>query len=285
MSEKLRVAILMSVFNKKEQALNCLSTCYEQIETITAKNDYIFEFFVNANNSSDGLVDDLKAQFPNVQIVRTYKKEHLSKALVTAWQEATKQDFDFYLLMDYSLELKDNALDSILETSRFLKNRSIVTASILGYYKDLKEATNKTLELKHGGRNKQLRLISPNEIIPLSCFSFDSNLLLIPKYVYEKIGTLDPKYDLMATYHYAKRAKNANITRVVAPKILAVSNRTDSLAIWLDPKYSLRLRYKAVLSNKARVIREKFGEDRRSKGILSALYGFIDLNINILFPD
>ena len=75
--------------------------------------------------------------------------------------------------------------------------------------------------------------------------------MLVPKYVFEKLGTMDARYShSFGDYDYGIRALKAGITSVVSPGILAECDRNPSLPKWRDASFSVKERYRSLMSLK-----------------------------------
>ncbi|MCI1640151.1 MAG: glycosyltransferase [Bacteroidales bacterium] len=271
----LSVALLMTVHHRKEKTLSFLSECFRQIDALSADGKYSFVFYLNDDGSTDGLYADVQERFPQVVIIRTDGDKYWCGGLRTVWEEAAKEDFDFYLWLDYDLELSENAFSVLLYNSAFLKDRAIVAGSV----------TDGNGKLIYGGRTRYGKLIEPDPVIPTPCSIMDGNLVLIPKSVFSVLGSVDDRYQqYLWDYDYGIRAVKSDVSRVIAPGILACCERHRALPVWRNPKYSVACRYKAVMSPKGLPFKQVFLYDMRNFGLLRAVARFIELNCKVLFP-
>lgn len=269
------IAVLMSVYNRRETTLACLAACYAQIESLRAGSRYSFRIYLTDDGSTDGTSDAVQSTFPDVRIIYGDGTLFWNRGMCAAWKEAAQDSPDFYLWLNDDTMLLPGAFSTMLEISSALRDKAIVVGTAKG----------KSGGLTYGGRTRSGRLIPPDRTIPVGCDIFNGNLVLVPEYVYSKIGPLDPFYThSFGDYDYGVRADKAGIVSVVAPGILAVCDRNPGLPVWRDASYSLRQRYAALSGPKGRPFREQFVYDFRSEGIVKAILHFLSLNLKVIFP-
>lgn len=269
------IAVLMSVYNRRETTLACLAACYAQIESVRAGSHYSFSIYLTDDGSTDGTSDAVRSMFPEVRIVHGDGTLFWNRGMCAAWKAAAASSPDFYLWLNDDTMPLSGAFRTMLEISAALRDKAIVVGTCKG----------KDGGLTYGGRTRSGRLIAPDRTIPVGCDIFNGNLVLVPEYVYSKIGTLDPFYTHgFGDYDYGVRAEKAGIVSVVSPGILAVCDRNPGLPVWRDASYGLRRRYAALMGPKGRPFREQFVYDFRCEGLLKAILHFISLNLKVIFP-
>lgn len=266
-------AILLTVHNRKSRTLKCLEACHEQFEDLKGKFD--FSVYMVDDGSTDGTAEAVLEKFPETVVIRGDGNLYWNHGMIRAWEEAAKNDFDFYIWMNDDTFLLPGALGTLLENSYYLRHKAIVAGT----------AEDSRGHLSYGGRTRKGRLIKPDDTIPVPCDTFNGNLVLVPRSVFKILGTTDPRYShSFGDYDYGIRADKAGVTAVVAPGILALCDRNPGLPEWRDRRYSLKQRYAAIMSPKGRPFREQFLYDTRKGNIFSATAHFISLNIKVLFP-
>lgn len=269
------VALLMTVHHRKAKTLSFLSECFRQIDALTSDDRYSFTFFLNDDGSTDGLSVDVAEQFPQVKLIKTQGNKYWCGGLRTVWTEAAKEDFDYYIWLDYDLELCETAFSVLLDNSAFLRDKAIVVGSV---------ADSKG-KLIYGGRTRYGKLIEPDPVIPVACSIMNGNLVLIPKSVFYALGLMDERYlQYLWDFDYGIRAVKANITRVIAPGILATCERHEELPVWRNPKYTLVQRYGALRRPKGVPFKQYFLYQKRNLGIFRACILFLELNFKVIFP-
>lgn len=270
----MRIAVLMTVHNRREQTLACLRTLYAQLALLDGEK-YESDVWLNDDGSTDGTADAVLQAFPQVRLTRTDGTFYWSGGLRHVWLAAAEEDYDSYLWLDDKLTLGENAVYSLLDNSGFLGHKAIVVGSVLA----------PDGSLYRGGRSRGGRLVDPDPVIPKPCYIFDGRLVLVPKYVFDRLGAMDGRYrHKLGDYDYAIRAYKAEINRVVAPGILGVCAREPAVLPWRDPRKSLRDRYRVLFSPLGKPLKEHFLFDLRSKGLFQAIWTVFKLNFQVLFP-
>lgn len=271
----LKVAILLTVFNRREKTLKCLDICYRQIDAMKSEGIYDFHIYMVDDGSSDGTSDAVRESFPQTSIIRGNGGLYWNQGMRLAWDTAVLQSPDFYIWINDDTFLEQNALGTLMETSNFLKHKAIVVGT----------AEDSEGRLSYGGRTRYGKLVTPDPTIPVPCWTFNGNLVLIPAYVYRILGNLDEHYQhSFGDFDYGARAAAANIVRVVAPGVLCKCSRDTGVPKWRDRNYPLRNRIASLHSPKGRPPKEQFRYDVRSRGFLFALIHGLSVAIKVFFP-
>ena len=271
----LKVAILLTVFNRREKTLKCLDICYRQIDAMKSEGIYDFHIYMVDDGSSDGTSDAVREIFPQTSIIRGNGGLYWNQGMRLAWDTAVLQSPDFYIWINDDTFLEQNALGTLMETSNFLKHKAIVVGT----------AEDSEGRLSYGGRTRYGKLVTPDPTIPVPCWTFNGNLVLIPAYVYRILGNLDEHYQhSFGDFDYGARAAAANIVRVVAPGVLCKCSRDTGVPKWRDRNYPLRNRIASLHSPKGRPPKEQFRYDVRSRGFIFALIHGLSVAIKVFFP-
>lgn len=271
----LRVAILLTVHNRKDKTLVCLDNCRREIDAMKDTNEYSFSIFLNDDGSSDGTSEYVRESFPDVRILRSDGSLFWNQGMRLAWAEAAKEDFDFYLWLNDDTLLRAGALQTLMENSKFLGHRAIVVGTT-------EDATG---QLTYGGRTRSNKIVTPDPVIPVPCYMFNGNIVLVPKTVFKVLGNLDSGYrHSFGDYDYGVRAVRADVTRVVAPGVVGECGRNPGLPKWRDPAVPLKKRYAALLGPKGRPPKEQFLFDCRIWNVFYAIGHMISIHLKVLFP-
>ncbi len=270
------VAILITSFNRREKTLVCLLDCYRQIDSMKGDGIYDFAIYLADDGSTDGTREAVRERFPHVRLLEGNGHLYWNQGMRLAWNTAAgEKDYDFYLWLNDDISLKDGAIAALLENSSFLAGKAIIVGT----------AEDSSGALSYGGRTKSLKIITPDETIPVPCYCFNGNLVLVPRHAYKILGNLDPHYHhSFGDYDYGVRAAKAGVTRVVCPGILCRCDRNRGIPKWRDSSYPVKERYRFLLSPKGRPPKEQFLFDSRLNGFVRAVLHFISLNTKVLFP-
>lgn len=270
-----RAAILLTVHNLRERTLECLRNCYQQIDSMKGDDTYSFTVYMVDDGSVDGTSEMVATNYPQTCIIRGDGNLYWTHGMMAAWETAAKEKYDFYLWLHSGTMLKEGSLACIMETSLFLRHKAIVVGT----------AENPDGVLVRGGRDKSGKIIVPDPAIPLPCYTFDGNFVLVPAVVYKTLGGLDWHYlHRFGDIDYGVRAFKAKIVRVVAPGVLCRCNPKNELPIWRDKSYALKQRIEFLHSPKGRPPGEQFRYDCRSQGLAYAIFHGIYVALKVFFP-
>lgn len=270
-----KVAILLTVYNRREKTLECLKACYEQIDGMKAGGEYVFRIYMVDDGSSDGTSEAVRDIFPQTEILRSNGGLFWNQGMRLAWERASEDNPDFYLWINDDTILKEGAIACLMETSTFLRHKAIVVGT----------AEDNKGELSYGGRSLSGRIVVPDPTLPVTCQTFNGNLVLVPHHVFRILGNLDEHYQhSFGDYDYGVRAEKNNIVRVVAPGVLCVCNRNPGIPRWKNRHYSLSERIASLRGPKGRPPKEQFLYDCRSRNVVFAIAHYVSICLQVLFP-
>jgi len=215
-----RLAILVTSHNRKALTLHCLRALASQ----ELPPGLRFQVYLLDDGSNDGTAQAINREFPDVHILHGTGTLFWCRGMRRAWRAAAGEDPDFYLLLNDDTFMFPQALQTLFATwSHPLPwpQNDLPHKIIVGTCED-----PETRQRSYGG---QLRPgLHPGRLIPVipssgpvSCDTFESNLVLIPRCVYVRLGMLDDFAHAMADTDYGLRAKRAGIPILVAPGYLA----------------------------------------------------------------
>lgn len=270
-----KVAILLTVHNRREKTLECLKNCYQQIDSMKGDDTYSFSVYLVNDGCTDGTVEDVNEYYPQTIVIRGDGNLFWNQGMRLAWETAAKENYDFYLWLNDDTLMKEGALACLMETSSFLRHRAIVAGT----------AENAAGALSYGGRSRSGKLIEPDPAIPVPCYTFNGNLVLVPSYAYRILGNLDEHYHhSFGDYDYGVRAAKAGIVRVVAPGVLCRCDRNPGVPKWRNRAYPIRERFAYLHSPKGRPTNEQFRYDCRKSNFIYAIGHFLSIRLKVLFP-
>ncbi len=271
----MRIAILLTVFNRRETTLACLRAAYLAIDRAKTESQHEFSVYLTDDGCTDGTPEAVQAEFPDIHIINGDGNLFWNRGMIAAWKAAAVSDYDAYIWLNDDTIIAPESLTLILENSVYLKDKAIIVGT----------AEDGEGRLTYGGRRISGEIIAPDPIIPVSCDLFNGNLVFVPRYIYRLLGTMDPVYThSFGDYDYGVRAMKAGLTSVVSPQVLAHCRRNAGVPKWRNASCPLGERYRALMSPTGRPFKEQFIYDCRKSNPLSALLHFISLNLKVLFP-
>lgn len=219
----MKIAILISVFNRIELTRNCIASLYEQ-QTSAGLDIYIYD-----SGSTDGTTKILSQEYPKVTIVTGRNTDFWASSMRKLWVSILENgvQYDYFLLMNNDLVLYPNAIRTLLESTT---NNSVISGLLI-------DEDNQPL---YCGFDKKNNVISsPNTPI----HSLNGNLCLVPYSVYENIGVFDKRYSHhLADVDFGFMCKRKGIRVVSSSQICGITERNDINR--LNPKgKSIRARF------------------------------------------
>lgn len=269
---KPRIAALLTVFNRKEKTLACLSSLEKNI-----RDNFILDVFLTNDGCTDGTDDMVKELFPWVHIVDGDGNLYWNRGMYKAWCEAEKGDYDYYLWVNDDMLIYENAIELLIKTSKDKNDRSI----IVGY-----TTNNDRTKITYGGRTHFSRLIDQINGVT-ECSTFNGNFVLVPKWVYSVIGKNDPVFHhAIGDSDYGLRAEKAGIKCFIAKDACGICNTHEKLPRCFDPSvpFLARCKYLCKPGGNGANPNEYFIFRRRHYGLIAAIKTYISNILHLLFP-
>lgn len=267
-----RIAVLMTVFNRKEKTVSCLRSIYKN-----KRESFSLDVYLTNDGCTDGTDTEIKKQFQDVHIIEGNGNLFWNRGMYAAWCEAEKQDYDFYLWVNDDMLIYDNSIENLIETSITKDNKAI----IVGY------TTNSKLDrITYGGRSHESKLIDKVSEIT-KCSTFNGNFVLIPRYVYKTIGKNDPTFHhAIGDSDYGLRAEKAGISSFIAKYSCGICDSHEKLPKCFDPSapFLTRIRWFYKPGGNGANPNEFFIFRKRHYGLLPAIKTYISNYLHMLFP-
>lgn len=272
-TKELQIAVILTVFNRKEKTIACLHDLFSQV---LPKHYHLDVFLVN-DGCTDGTPEAIKEQFPCVNLIDSEGDLFWNRGMYLAWTTAAKtKEYDFYLWLNDDTFLEEQAILTLLNTSEDLHHKSIVVGSTSAFIN--------TEVVTYGGRCKTKGLLTPQTEV-IACDYFNGNIVLIPKIVYKKVGTNDPVFHhALGDFDYGLRAAKLGVKSFVAPGFLGKCDVHTNLATWCNPTKSFKQRWMAFRSPLGNNPEEFFVFQRRHKGGAKAVFNYITNHIRVVLP-
>lgn len=271
-----RIAVILTVFNRKQITLRCLNHLKDQ--TIHANPKIKIEIFLTNDGCTDGTPEAIQEQFPETNIINGDGNLFWNRGMYVAWTEAAKNDYDFYLWLNDDTLLEYDALERLIECSTDKNHQSIIIGSCCSSHDK-----NFVTYGGHSIDNKIIRNLEKES----KCIIFHGNIVLIPKYVFKKIGFNDYHYrHALGDFDYSLMAYRKGVEAYVAKGIYGVCDLHKNRPKWCDYNIELAERWKAFHQpggNGSNPF-EFFYYRRKNFGLLPACLTFISNYIHVLFP-
>lgn len=231
-----RVAVIMTVFNRKSTTLECLGRLKEQILKNTKLDVYLTD-----DGSTDGTSLAVKEKYPEVEIIEGDGNLFWNRGMLAAWKKAKDHNYDFYLWLNDDTILYNDAIQRLLKTSTEHNDKAVIVGPTC--------SSINSSELTYGGvdyNGKRMDVAAA----PMECYTFNGNIVLIPRHVYEIVGMNDPIYHHGAgDYDYGIRVIKHGLKNIISPGFYGVCNRHDNnFCKWNNPNNSILTRLRALFS-------------------------------------
>lgn len=265
------IAILLTVYNRKEKTLECLKRLYNQLPI----DGYHVDVYLTNDGCTDGTPDAVTTLFPDVHIINGNGNLYWNRGMYKAWKEAAKIEYDFYLWLNDDLLLYDDSLQHILSCSKEKNNSCIISglvSSLDGSF------------TTYGGRKNGIKVQCNGNMQKIDIMH--GNFVLIPKYVFHLIGFNDPYYNhAFGDHDYSLMAKKKNINIFTTKDYIGECDIDTKLPKCFQPNISFKIRYKFLHTPLAYAKpNEVFYFEKKHKNIFIALVRYISIYIRCCFP-
>lgn len=246
----MKLAILLTTFNRKQKTLNCLKSIYAQKlpENIT------FDIHLTDDASNDRTAAAVKFHYPEVKVYHGTGSLFWAGGMRNSWRNALIGNYDYYLLLNDDTVLSGTALGTLLEYNSTSDTPAICIGS----------TCDENGNLTYGGKRLSSKLYLKAQTIHsdkdfMDCDLGNANIMLVPKAIVEKIGILSDAFTHgIADYDYTLKAKKAKFKVVTAPGFLGTCIH-DHGKNWKTSDVSLKDRIKYLMSPKGLAYHEYLG--------------------------
>ncbi len=266
------IAVLLTVHNRRTTTLCCLGHLFAQ----EMPEGYAIEVWLTDDGCTDGTVEAIREQYPEVNIVRGDGHLFWNRGMYTAWEAAAKaRDYDYYLWLNDDTFVHDNILGVLTRAADETEGSAI----IVGAVEDTKHTT-----LTYGGRVHGYGIPKPDGRL-MGVDYFNGNLVLVPRAVYRVLGNLDHYYThSKGDFDYGMRAKEVGIKMYQAGEVLGECDEHPTIDGWCNPDVPLRQRWKMLYRPNGMPPHEMFYFDRRHGGLAMACFHYLTVHVRCLMP-
>lgn len=267
------IAVLLTVFNRKKQTLQCLGNLFMQ----TIPNGYIIDVYLTNDGCTDGTPGDVVAQFPQVNIINGNGNLFWNRGMYVAWERAAlEKKYDYFLWLNDDTFVYDYMLASLLNSAIETNNEAIIVG--------VTQSTDKT-RATYGGRLSNGKLPAPNGKLQ-QIHHFNGNIVLIPRYVYNVLGNLDYYFThSKGDFDYGMRANKYGIKMYQVGQYLGECDLHPKLDKWCDPAVPFQQRWKMLHRPNGMPPKEIYYLNLRHRGLVSAIVHYFSVYLRCVFPN
>jgi len=266
-----KIAVLLTCYNRRKQTIHCLRSLF----TATSSSKYEINVFLTDDGSTDGTGEEIKKQYPQVNIIQGSGNLYWNRGMNLAWETASKRfNYDFFLWLNDDVSLFEESFNILFE---HVKDQNQSNSIFVGACQSVEGKVSYS-----GYKNR--KMVIPNGNSQL-CDSFNGNVVLIPFSVFKQIGFLDPIFHhAQGDFDYGLRAKEKGISSFVCSNYVGICDRNNELPKWCNPKYSFIVRLKNFYSPLGGRPKLTFIFQRKHHGILLATFHYLTIHLRLLFP-
>lgn len=248
MNPRKAIAILITVFNRKEKTLACLRSIYEQ----EGLSDFDADIFIVDGGSKDGTPEAIKAEFPEVH-VSIHNGLYWAGGMRQAWKEALayRQDYDYFWLLNDDTTLCPTCLGHLMEAENVALEKYGRKGIYIGNTCD-----PHTGKLSYGAIDHDDKWVIPDDEHVRDIKLANANIMLVSREAYDKLGGFAAYCTHgIADYDYSLRAVEANIPLLASAHYCGTCEN-DHKATWLPQSTPLQKRIEYLYSPKGLAYKE-----------------------------
>lgn len=251
MEGKLRCAVLIACYNRKEKTIGFL-------ESLTGQDGFLGlspDIYLLDDASADGTAQAVASAFPAVKIMTGTGSLFWAGGMRAIWQHAIAQKpYDAFLLCNDDVVLLDGALARFINCYKALGSKgTVLVGSTLSPLSDKMSYGGHLLyQLNHAA----YYAVKPHDADAMPCHLGNANVFLVDAAAVEKIGIFCDAYThYLADYDYTLTAFKAGLAVLVAPGYYGYCE-DDHGVNWLSGNHPLKKRIDYLYSPKGLAYKE-----------------------------
>lgn len=259
------IVALMACHNRREKTLAAIA----QYFACDLPQGVSRKLVLVDDGSTDGTAEAVHVAFPDVVIEQGDGSLFWNRGMLRAWQRALPLRPDYVLWLNDDTLLYPHALLRLLETDARMRVETGQPGIAVG------STDNDRGELSYGGSvpAKRFNRLNMRKVVPCDeprpAVTLNGNCVLVPQEVFNRIGLLDEVFEhAMGDNDYGFRANKAGIPVWVMPGYAGRCNVDHPIeGSFNDPRLSLRVRWKKIMSPKGLPPRSWHALCRRHGGV------------------
>lgn len=267
------IAILLTVFNRKDKTLKCLERVFSQLPI----NGYEVDVYMTNDGCTDGTPEIVAERFPMVRIIDAAGDLFWNRGMYVAWKVASEtKDYNAYIWLNDDTYIGDGSFHEMLLHCEETDGKAIIVASVCSAFKK---------DVTYGGYINKQKIFPNGEL--QKCDTFNGNFVLIPRMVFRTVGNLDWAFrHAIGDLDYGYRTRKAGFSIYVSKEFLATCELNSQLPKWARKEIPFWERLKNLYSplGYAEPI-PFFHYEFRNFGLLTAVKHFISIHLRVLLPD
>jgi GT2 family glycosyltransferase len=142
-----------------------------------------------------------------------------------------------------------------------------------------------SFKITYGGNSKDGLLLVPNGSLQ-ETYSFNGNAVLIPKFVYSKVGILDPRFPhAIGDFDYALRIRKNKLKSFIAYDFVGSCEGNEKLPRWCSTSVALPKRVRSLYSPLGNSHPYYFFIfELKHYGLITAIKHLLSIHLRLLLP-
>ena len=247
----MKLAILISCFNRKKKTLSCIKSILSQEDPGFIISIYLID------NGSDGTSKEVKLLYPEVVLLEGNSNLYWAGSMRKVWQYAldSGNPYDFFLLLNDDTILIKTALKDLLNDYKKLDRPDVILiGSTLDPETDKVSYGGYKVLNKYGSNTKR---IMPDLQNPIECDLGNGNIMFVPNEVVKKLGILSELFTHgIADYDYTLRAKSLGMPSYIGSNYSGFCTNDHGNKWWNAKQYSLKERIQKLYDVKGLAYKE-----------------------------
>lgn len=265
------IAALLTVHNRREKTIACLDNLFKQ----DLPPGVDLKVYLTDDGCTDGTREEVTERFPQVTIIDGDGSLFWNRGMVVAWKKAAMSTPDYYLWLNDDTFIYSNTIKHLLESSSMHENKSVIVGTTC--------AVGNPEVITYGGWIDG-KIIS-NVNTEQKCDTLNGNIVLVPRAVYEILGTNDPYYrHAVGDTDYGLRANEHGLEVWTVRGIMGECDVHEHPTVWMDPSQPLKKRWRNFFSPTGNNPFEFFHFRKKHYGLLPACITFVSNFVHFLFP-
>lgn len=265
-----RIAVLMTVHNRKQVTLSCLEALYK-----SHLNGCRFDVYMTDDGCTDGTPEAVMSYFPDVRILPGDGSLFWNRGMHKAWTAAAGVGYDYYLWLNDDTVLFVDSIQRLLDCSSRYEDKALIVGATC--------SSDDSEEVTYGGwiDGRLLGLSKDDQ----ECDTISGNIVLVPQFIFDILGYNDPYYrHSTGDTDYGLRAKEKGLSVICAQGLYGICDLHAHMPIWMDASYPLKKRISNLYSPIGNNPIEFFHFRKRHYGFLPACMTFLSNHIHVFFP-
>lgn len=241
----MKIAIIMTCFNRKEKTVLCLRELCKQFN----KSDLKYDLHLTDDGCTDGTADAVMKIIPNAYI---YKGNNLFWAggMRLAWQAAYKKGgYDYFFFLNDDTIVNDNLISDFKECHKYGNGKAIISGAICDPITGKRTYTGFIIDSRFPFKSHMVDAIGKPQYINYS----GANVMFIPKCIVDKVGFFPNIYiHGIADIDYCMRCARHGFPEIMTSNYVGTCNMNDGMTKCNLKKLSIRQRYDYLFSVKGK---------------------------------